>query len=44
METPPPELNEDWNLLLRLFPSGWDVQAVLKGAVERLRGFCTVAD
>jgi hypothetical protein len=44
METPPPELNEDWNLLLSLFPSGWDIQAVLTGAVERLRGFRSIAD
>jgi len=37
-------LDEDWPLLLSLFPPGWDVQAVLRGASERLRGFGSVGD
>ena len=37
-------LNEDWELLLSLFPMGWQEQAVLSGALERLRGFDSVAD
>jgi hypothetical protein len=32
-------LDEDWKLLLSLLPSGWEQQAVLSGASERLRGF-----
>lgn len=35
-------LDESWELLLSLFPSGWQQQAVLSGAVERLRGFTSV--
>jgi hypothetical protein len=31
--------DESWELLLSLLPSGWKQQAVLCGAVERLRGF-----
>ena len=37
-------MNEDWNLLLSLFPMGWQEQAILSGASERLRGFDSVAD
>lgn len=37
-------MDEDWDLLLSLFPMGWQEQAVLSGAVERLRGFDSVAD
>ena len=37
-------LNEDWKLLLSLFPAGWQEQAVLSGALERLRGFASAAD
>lgn len=37
-------LNEDWNLLLSLFPVGWEEQAILSGALERLRGFHSAAD
>jgi hypothetical protein len=37
-------LNEDWSLLLSLFPVGWEEQAILSGAVERLRGFKSTAD
>lgn len=36
MEQP---LDEDWKLLLELFPMGWEQTAVLSGALERLRGF-----
>jgi hypothetical protein len=36
--------DEDWELLLSLFPMGWQEQAVLSGAVERLRGFESAAD
>lgn len=32
-------LDENWELLLSLFPMGWEQQAVLTGALERLRGF-----
>jgi hypothetical protein len=32
-------LDEDWNVLLGLLPTGWQRQAVLSGACERLRGF-----
>lgn len=37
-----PEINaadEDWGVLLSLLPQGWEQQAVLCRAVERLRGF-----
>lgn len=37
-------LDEDWKLLLNLLPSGWEQQAVLSGASERLRGFPSTAD
>jgi hypothetical protein len=40
MEQP---LDESWELLLSLFPTGWKQQAVLLGAVERLRGFASVS-
>jgi hypothetical protein len=40
MEQP---LDESWELLLSLFPPGWKEQAVLLGAVERLRGFASVS-
>jgi len=36
-------LDEDWNLLLSLLPAEWQNQAVLSGAVERLRGFPSIA-
>jgi hypothetical protein len=36
--------DEDWDLLLSLFPMGWQEQAVLTGALERLRGFDSAAD
>jgi hypothetical protein len=36
--------DEDWELLLSLFPMGWQEQAVLSGAVERLRGFESAAN
>src|SRR5271155_2563063 len=37
-------LDEDWKLLLNLLPVGWEQQAVLSGASERLRGFGSTAD
>ena len=37
-------LDEDWKLLLNLLPAGWEQQAVLSGASERLRGFGTTSD
>src|SRR5437763_1505543 len=37
-------LDENWKLLLNLLPLGWDQQAVLSGASERLRGFSTTSD
>lgn len=36
-------LDESWDLLLSLFPLGWEQQAVLTGALERLRGFPTAS-
>lgn len=36
-------LSEDWDLLVRQLPSGWENQAVLSGACERLRGFASVS-
>jgi hypothetical protein len=36
--------DESWMLLLSLLPSGWEQQAVLCGAVERLRGFRSTGD
>jgi hypothetical protein len=37
-------LDEDWKLLLNLLPAGWEQQAILCGASERLRGFATISD
>jgi hypothetical protein len=37
-------LDEDWKLLLNLLPAGWEQQAILSGASERLRGFATTSD
>jgi len=37
-------LDEDWKLLLNLLPAGWEQQAVLSGASERLRGFASTSD
>jgi hypothetical protein len=34
--------NEDWEVLMGLFPKGWQEQATHSGAVERLRGFSSV--
>jgi hypothetical protein len=31
--------DENWKILVGLFPDGWQQQAVLSGALERLRGF-----
>lgn len=37
-------VDEDWRILLSLLPSGWEQQAVVSGAVERLRGFASADD
>lgn len=37
-------LDEDWEVLLELFPPGWEQTAVLSGALERLRGFASAGD
>jgi hypothetical protein len=34
--------NEDWGVLVGLFPDGWREEATRSGAVERLRGFSSV--
>lgn len=31
--------DEDWEVLIGLFPDGWKEEAARTGAVERLRGF-----
>ncbi len=36
--------DESWELLLNLLPAGWEQQAILCGAVERLRGFRSAGD
>jgi len=36
-------LDEDWSLLISLLPGGWEQQAVLRGASERLRGFTSTS-
>jgi hypothetical protein len=36
--------DESWQLLLSMLPMGWEQQAVLCGAVERLRGFQSVGE
>lgn len=38
-----PPLDEDWQLLVSLLPPGWQQDAVLSGAVERLRGFTSTS-
>src|SRR5579864_4734074 len=37
-------LDEDWHLLVNLLPAGWEQEAVLSGASERLRGFDSPGD
>lgn len=37
-------LNEDWKVLESLLPDGWEEKAKELGAIERFRGFSTVAD
>lgn len=44
MHTASNAVEEDWRILLSLLPSGWEQQAVLSGAVERLRGFDSTGD
>src|SRR5262245_19946280 len=39
MDEERPVLDENWNVLLSLFPKDWMDQAWQSGAVERLRGF-----
>lgn len=39
MATLPSAVDEDWRILLRLLPDGWEQQALLSGALERWRGF-----
>jgi hypothetical protein len=34
--------DEDWDVLMGLFPAGWQQEAIRTGAVERLRGFSSV--
>ena len=34
----PKETEEDWSVLLSLFPEGWEQQAKETGAMERQRG------
>ena len=36
-------LSEDWELLAGLLPRGWEQQAILTGASERVRGFPTTS-
>lgn len=36
--------NEDWRVLLSLFPAGWEDLGRKTGAISRLRGFDSVAD
>lgn len=36
-------LSEDWELLVGLLPRGWEQQAILSGASERVRGFSTTS-
>lgn len=37
-------LDENWQLLQSLLPMGWQEQAILSGALERLRGFDSPGD
>ena len=37
-------VDENWDLLASLLPRGWEDQAVLSGASERLRGFSTTSN
>ena len=39
-----PVLDEDWNLLLSLFPAAWEELGRKTGAITRLRGFDSVAN
>lgn len=36
-------MREDWELLAGLLPMGWEQQAVLSGATERVRGFTSTS-
>lgn len=44
METKRSPYDEDWKLLLSFLPRDWQQQAILLGAVERLRGFASIGD
>lgn len=44
MENATLERDSDWELLLRQFPEGWEIQAHLTGAIERFRRFRSVED
>ncbi len=44
MERATVERDRDWELLLRQFPEGWETQAHLLGAIERLRRFRSEGD
>ncbi len=44
MATPTTAVDEDWKILLRLLPDGWEEQAALSGALERWRGFSSAGD
>jgi hypothetical protein len=44
MENATLERDSDWELLLRQFPEGWEIQAHLTGAIERFRRFRSAAD
>lgn len=37
-------LNEDWKVIESLLPAGWEEKAKELGAIERFRGFSSVAD
>jgi Transposase DDE domain len=37
-------VDENWDVLASLLPPGWETQAVLSGASERLRGFSTTSN
>jgi hypothetical protein len=44
MEALPNAADEDWRILLRLLPAGWEQQAILLGAMERGRKFASPGD
>jgi hypothetical protein len=38
----PSRVDEDWGIVMRMLPSGWEAKATELGAVRRLRGFDSV--